>query len=80
MIPNKLFQIPESCAKVNNFWEYYNYIKGNNILLKKQTNELCRENKKLKCKLQIYFSDSGMLIYLITLLFYYFLLLFIKKI
>ncbi|XP_043520100.1 dynein regulatory complex subunit 2 [Frieseomelitta varia] len=68
--------IPESCAKVNNFWEYFNYIKGNNILLKKQTNELCRENKKLKCKLQIYFSvDSGMLIYLITLLFYYFLLL-----
>ncbi|KAF3423455.1 hypothetical protein E2986_10533 [Frieseomelitta varia] len=52
--------IPESCAKVNNFWEYFNYIKGNNILLKKQTNELCRENKKLKCKLQIYFSvDSG---------------------
>ena len=75
MIPNKLFQIPESCTKVSNFWEYYNYIKGNNILLKKQTNELCKENKKLKCKLQIYFSvDSGMLIYLITLLFYFLLL------
>ncbi|KOX74625.1 Coiled-coil domain-containing protein 65 [Melipona quadrifasciata] len=66
--------IPESCAKVNNFWEYYNYIKGNNILLKKQNNELCRKNKKLKCKLQMYFSvDSSMLIYLITSLFYYFL-------
>ncbi|CAD1469321.1 unnamed protein product, partial [Heterotrigona itama] len=48
--------IPESCAKVENFWQYYNYIKGNNILLKRQNNELCRENKKLKCKLQVYFS------------------------
>ncbi|OAD59359.1 Coiled-coil domain-containing protein 65 [Eufriesea mexicana] len=57
-IPNAVYaecadaNIPESCGKVSNFWEYYNRIKVNNILLKKEGNQLCIENKKLKYKLQ----------------------------
>ncbi|XP_048264977.1 dynein regulatory complex subunit 2 [Bombus terrestris] len=59
--------IPESCAKISNFWEYYNYTKVNNIMLRKESNKLCRENKKLKHKLQAYFLVDSGLIYPITL-------------
>ncbi|XP_031773508.1 dynein regulatory complex subunit 2 [Apis florea] len=54
--------IPTSCAKIDNFWKYYNYIKVNNILLQKEGNNLYKENKKLKYKLQTYLlKNSSML-------------------
>lgn len=61
-ISNNLFQIPTSCAKIDNFWKYYNYVKANNILLQKEGNKLYKENKKLKYKLQTYLlKNSNML-------------------
>ncbi|PBC26104.1 dynein regulatory complex subunit 2 [Apis cerana] len=54
--------IPTSCAKIDNFWKYYNYVKANNILLQKEGNKLYKENKKLKYKLQTYLlKNSSML-------------------
>ncbi|XP_076750547.1 dynein regulatory complex subunit 2 [Xylocopa sonorina] len=54
--------VPESCAKVNNLWKCYNYIKVNNIVLKNESNKLCIENKKLQHKLQSYLTtNSGIL-------------------
>ncbi|XP_043796946.1 dynein regulatory complex subunit 2 [Apis laboriosa] len=54
--------IPISCAKIDNFWKYYNYVKVNNILLQKEGNKLYKENKDLKYKLQTYLlKNSNML-------------------
>ncbi|XP_017790873.1 PREDICTED: coiled-coil domain-containing protein 65-like, partial [Habropoda laboriosa] len=54
--------VPESCIKVNNFWEHYNHIKVDNILFKRESNKLCTENKKLKHQFQTYLTrDSGKL-------------------
>ncbi|CAK9829612.1 Dynein regulatory complex subunit 2 [Anthophora retusa] len=51
--------VPELCIKVNNFWEHYNHIKVNNILLKRESNKLCTENKKLKHQFQAYFTKNS---------------------
>lgn len=57
----KLFQMRRSCNKINKFWKQYNYMEADNILLKKESEKLYLEYKKLKYKLQEYvITASGM--------------------
>lgn len=46
--------MPSSCDKIDIFWEQYNYMAANNILLKNKCKELSSENKKLRYKLHRY--------------------------
>nr|XP_034171180.1 dynein regulatory complex subunit 2 [Osmia lignaria] len=57
-IPTEFFDnnLPKSYYKINKFWEQYNYIKVDNILLKKKSNKLSAENEKLTHKLQGYIT------------------------
>nr|XP_012143523.1 PREDICTED: coiled-coil domain-containing protein 65 [Megachile rotundata] len=48
--------IPKSYSKINKFWEQYNCIKVDNILLKQKGDKLCAENEKLTQELQTYIT------------------------
>ncbi|XP_076646000.1 dynein regulatory complex subunit 2 [Halictus rubicundus] len=45
-------EIPRSHDKIDKFWEKYNDVAANNILLRKKCKDLSLENKRLKYKLQ----------------------------
>lgn len=49
-----LSQMSEPFDKLEKFWEQYNYIKADNIFMKKECDKLSFENKQLRNTLRTY--------------------------